>query len=289
MTAIETLTKSIIDNVLDKYKKKNFAECNESIDNFLESIKGLKKKQRTLYAGLNIFLMTVRCKVAFLQDSPEEAEILFDSVRDYFENTASSMEIIPNWEFIIQRLKINDNENHLEDLNKLRIIAEQFKEARSDSKIVNNRSGKLRLLLLELSVGLLSWAVFLGWAYFALQIFPESFNSTLVMIVRGSGFISFLAGCIIGMNNFIRGLGKVHYVFGTKGWMLRFFLFIILMMGPAMLISDLFIGTPGLSMFDGGIVEILPMAGIALIIIFFTGRGLRRTKSGELIVIESND
>lgn len=130
---------------------------------------------------------------------------------------------------------------------------------------------------LDVVIGCAAWGVSVGYVYLAYSRFSSlpgdlgAFGSVLWLLAMVG------VPCVLGsllLKYSVRGIGRLHYAFGSRGWMLRFFLVLLLLLTFMI---------PGFAFLDG--YSFRPDQLLCLSIIWLTGRGLRRSLRGELEIV----
>jgi hypothetical protein len=293
MSTLAMITEAMKNRTLETLQGGEQGAAWQVARDYLATIRGLDRKSRPAYFGFENFLKVVEW---FFSTNPgdDDFEERFSLLKNDWAEATELHKNTPNWSELLEALKtwlLSGNDPYSVGFNNFEPLSAVCSVSREGSRHSEKAGGITtpRIIsaslyfLLETSIGCIFYAV-LAAAYYL--IFANEANAFVEAIMNfvstlpkwlGTGLIySFfiLNGLIIlsGFHFAVCGIGKIHYAFGTQGYMLKFLLAILLALPGMLVITETF--------FSPSQLAILPF-------LYLTGRGLRRTLAGELVVVKA--
>lgn len=288
MSTLSLLIEAMKNNVIEAFQADDRKKAAQVTRDYLATVGSLKKDIQANYFGFALFL---EAATLFLQKRSKDVAIdgQFDRVKEKYassdtEGAGAVSSLVPEWESILRRLRdLGEN-----DLKAAAVLLQKIdpictlelpsgigaKKVGADRHSISNgqkgpsNGGNLLRWLGEFVIGLVFYICIAGIYYL---FFTGRLNGVAMTVMGlltrlpiwlgktlGFSFI-FLNGVLIFscFHFAVCGIGKIHYAMGTRGYMLKMLL-------------TLFVLTP-----------------LVLPLVLFTGRGLRRTIAGELVVVQA--
>jgi len=288
MSTLQLLINAMKEKALEAVRSGNRSSLTQITHDYLKTIRSLDKKTRKAYWGLEFFLEITDWYLKLKEDDSEISSDLPMTIADKV-NSEEIKALTPNFPSQLEELKTfaqNDDTSLpvqlFESLSEICSISGSIQKGASTSN-TPPAFKKASLILLELVIGFIFYGILGGLAYLFYSGKAGSLVNGVMSIMSvlppwlGKGLMYgfiILFGVIVfsGVHFAICGIGKNHFAMGTRGYNLKLFLAILLAM-------------PAIAVFTSPFFNVTQLA--LLPFVFFTGRGLRRKISGELVIIEA--
>ncbi len=292
MTALEMMIDVMKNNVLEAIRSGNQNEISKTTKEYLKTIQGLDKKTRKVYYGLEMFLEIVNW-YQNINKTKNNGDSSLTRIIDKYSDSEEINKKLPDWISKLQTLldSVINNQKEpeypvalFESFSKVCTVSFTLQAKGKKPSLEGSPAlKKIGLVLLELGLGLIYCSALFGIYYLfysgKVNIFKNgsydflaTFPSKLVIVFV---YAFYILNGILAVSVFhfaVCGIGKVHYVFGTRGYMFKFILTLIIAMPIIAFATEPFFSLPQLM--------ILPF-------VYISGRGFRRKVSGELHVVQA--